>query len=82
MALDPKGRPLSFERYWRDFETRFGYLWALLTHQLISRPFNFRNQIGDSVTMPAPTEFLQFVDQNADAFIQRLSDAVAIPRFV
>ncbi|KAF7440176.1 hypothetical protein PC9H_000520 [Pleurotus ostreatus] len=29
--------------------------------------------------MPAPTEFLQFVDQNADAFIQRLSDAVAIP---
>ncbi|KAF8065059.1 hypothetical protein FPV67DRAFT_1695822 [Lyophyllum atratum] len=29
--------------------------------------------------MPAPTEFLDFVDTNADAFIQRLSDAVAIP---
>ncbi|KAG5644004.1 hypothetical protein DXG03_009219 [Asterophora parasitica] len=29
--------------------------------------------------MAAPTEFLQFVDDNADAFIQRLADAVAIP---
>ncbi|KAG6835510.1 hypothetical protein H0H93_000694 [Arthromyces matolae] len=29
--------------------------------------------------MPAPAAFLQYVDDNADAFIQRLSDAVAIP---
>ncbi|KAG5335580.1 hypothetical protein C0989_000969, partial [Termitomyces sp. Mn162] len=29
--------------------------------------------------MPAPSEFLQFIDSNADGFIQRLSDAVAIP---
>ncbi|KAL0945990.1 hypothetical protein HGRIS_012268 [Hohenbuehelia grisea] len=29
--------------------------------------------------MPAPSDFLQFVDQNADAFIQRLAEAVAIP---
>ncbi|KAG5637215.1 hypothetical protein H0H81_005378 [Sphagnurus paluster] len=29
--------------------------------------------------MPAPTEFLDFVDSNADAFIKRLGDAVAIP---
>ncbi|KAG6887961.1 hypothetical protein C0995_011354 [Termitomyces sp. Mi166 len=29
--------------------------------------------------MPAPAELLQFVDNNADNFIQRLSDAVAIP---
>ncbi|GLB39750.1 putative peptidase dimerisation domain containing protein [Lyophyllum shimeji] len=29
--------------------------------------------------MPAPPEFLQFVDNNADKFIKRLGDAVAIP---
>ncbi|TFK32085.1 hypothetical protein BDQ12DRAFT_617664 [Crucibulum laeve] len=29
--------------------------------------------------MPAPAEFIKFIDSNADAFIQRLSDAVAIP---
>jgi Cys-Gly metallodipeptidase DUG1 len=29
--------------------------------------------------MPAPTEFLNYVDSNADAFIKRLADAVAIP---
>lgn len=28
----------------------------------------------------APKEFLDFVDSNADAFIKRLADAVAIPR--
>jgi hypothetical protein len=32
--------------------------------------------------MPAPPEFIQFIDNNADAFIKRLSDAVAIPRCV
>lgn len=32
--------------------------------------------------MPAPREFLDFVDANADAFIKRLGDAVAIPRYV
>jgi len=30
--------------------------------------------------MPAPSQFIDFVDRNADAFIQRLADAVAIPR--
>ncbi|KAA1470627.1 CNDP dipeptidase [Dentipellis sp. KUC8613] len=29
--------------------------------------------------MPAPTQFLEFIDKSKDAFIQRLSDAVAIP---
>lgn len=29
--------------------------------------------------MPAPVEFLKFVDANADAFIKRLAEAVAIP---
>ncbi|RDB17221.1 Cys-Gly metallodipeptidase dug1 [Hypsizygus marmoreus] len=29
--------------------------------------------------MPAPPEFLQFIDDNANAFIQRLGEAVAIP---
>ncbi|KAJ7594376.1 hypothetical protein C8J56DRAFT_435860 [Mycena floridula] len=29
--------------------------------------------------MPAPKEFLKFVNDNADAFVKRLSDAVAIP---
>jgi len=29
--------------------------------------------------MAAPAEFLQYIDANADAFIQRLADAVAIP---
>ncbi|KAI5120388.1 hypothetical protein M0805_000168 [Coniferiporia weirii] len=29
--------------------------------------------------MPAPTKFLDFVDANADRFIKRLADAVAIP---
>jgi Cys-Gly metallodipeptidase DUG1 len=30
--------------------------------------------------MAAPSEFLNYVDDNADRFIQRLADAVAIPR--
>ena len=30
--------------------------------------------------MPAPREFVDFVDKNADAFIKRLAEAVAIPR--
>lgn len=34
-----------------------------------------------TITMATPTEFLKFVDENADAFIQRLADAVAIPRY-
>ncbi|KII91485.1 hypothetical protein PLICRDRAFT_38246 [Plicaturopsis crispa FD-325 SS-3] len=29
--------------------------------------------------MPAPAEILQYIDQNADAFIERLGEAVAIP---
>lgn len=29
--------------------------------------------------MPAPLEFINFIDDNADVFIKRLSDAVAIP---
>ncbi|KAF8869810.1 glutamate carboxypeptidase [Infundibulicybe gibba] len=29
--------------------------------------------------MPAPPEFLKFIDDNADAFIRRLGEAVAIP---
>ncbi|KJA23862.1 hypothetical protein HYPSUDRAFT_39388 [Hypholoma sublateritium FD-334 SS-4] len=29
--------------------------------------------------MPAPTQFLSYIDSHADAFIQRLADAVAIP---
>jgi len=32
--------------------------------------------------MPAPPEFINFVDNNANAFIKRLGDAVAIPRYV
>ena len=31
--------------------------------------------------MPAPAAFLDFVDKNADKFIGRLADAVAIPRY-
>jgi hypothetical protein len=31
-------------------------------------------------TMPAPATFLGYIDENADRFIQRLADAVAIPR--
>lgn len=31
-------------------------------------------------SMPAPQEFIKYIDDKADAFIQRLSDAVAIPR--
>jgi hypothetical protein len=30
--------------------------------------------------MPAPDIFLKYVDENADHFIKRLADAVAIPR--
>lgn len=30
-------------------------------------------------SMPAPAEFLSYIDSNADAFIKRLADAVAIP---
>ena len=30
-------------------------------------------------SMPAPVEFLNYIDSNADAFIKRLADAVAIP---
>lgn len=30
--------------------------------------------------MSTPTKFLEFIDSNADKFIQRLADAVAIPR--
>jgi hypothetical protein len=30
--------------------------------------------------MPAPPQFLEIIDQKADIFIQRLADAVAIPR--
>ena len=29
--------------------------------------------------MPAPADLLSFIDNNADAFIKRLADAVAIP---
>ena len=32
--------------------------------------------------MAAPTEFLQYIDSKADAFIQRLADAVQIPSYV
>lgn len=31
------------------------------------------------LNMPAPTQFLSYIDSHADAFIQRLADAVAIP---
>lgn len=30
--------------------------------------------------MPAPQQFLEFIDANANNFIKRLADAVAIPR--
>lgn len=30
--------------------------------------------------MPAPSQFLEYVDSNANKFIKRLADAVAIPR--
>lgn len=30
--------------------------------------------------MPAPGNFIEFIDKNADGFIQRLANAVAIPR--
>ena len=29
--------------------------------------------------MPAPAEFLKYIDGNANAFIKRLAEAVAIP---
>lgn len=32
------------------------------------------------VNMPVPQEFLKYVDDNAEAFVQRLADAVEIPR--
>jgi hypothetical protein len=32
--------------------------------------------------MPAPATFLGYVDENADKFIQRLAEAVAIPRLI
>lgn len=32
--------------------------------------------------MPAPAEFLSFVDDNADSFISRLAVAVSIPSYV
>jgi Cys-Gly metallodipeptidase DUG1 len=32
--------------------------------------------------MSAPAKFIDFIDSNADKFIQRLADAVAIPRSV
>lgn len=32
--------------------------------------------------MPAPEKFTRFIDQHADDFIQRLKEAVAIPRCV
>lgn len=32
--------------------------------------------------MVAPKAFLDFVDANEDKFIQRLAEAVAIPRYV
>jgi hypothetical protein len=32
--------------------------------------------------MPAPIEFLEFIDKNSDAFIKRLAAAVAIPSWV
>ena len=31
--------------------------------------------------MAAPKEFLEYIDTKADAFIQRLADAVAIPSY-
>ena len=31
--------------------------------------------------MPAPPEFINYIDANAPKFIQRLADAVAIPRY-
>jgi len=31
--------------------------------------------------MPAPAEFLEYVDSKADSFIQRLKTAVEIPRY-
>jgi hypothetical protein len=30
--------------------------------------------------MPSPPEIIDFIDNNADRFIQRLAEAVAIPR--
>lgn len=33
-------------------------------------------------TMAAPVEFSKYIDDKADAFIQRLADAVAIPSYV
>ena len=36
----------------------------------------------NAVTMPAPEKFISFIDQHADDFIQRLKEAVAIPRCV
>lgn len=35
-----------------------------------------------AVAMPAPDNFISFIDEHADDFIQRLKEAVAIPRCV
>jgi hypothetical protein len=32
--------------------------------------------------MPAPQEFIDFVDKNAGSFVKRLAEAVAIPRYI
>jgi hypothetical protein len=32
--------------------------------------------------MPSLLKFIQFIDANADKFIKRLADAVAIPRYI
>lgn len=31
--------------------------------------------------MAAPAEFLKYIDDNAESFIKRLADAVAIPSY-
>lgn len=47
------------------------------------QPHQHQFGINHSIhTMSAPAQFLDFIDKNADKFIQRLADAVAIPRSV
>lgn len=48
--------------------------------QLPGRDEESSTSPSSTCTMAAPAQFLKFVDDNADKFVKRLGEAVAIPR--
>src|ERR1700722_11257156 len=74
------------QRVWciTKYSTQIPYKWKTVGQKTHINNFEMwrsdHRSSSQSTTMPAPSKFLEYINNNADSFIQRLADAVAIPR--